>query len=475
MKHLMNPLRGHALRTPVRASLGFTATGVLARAIALAATALLTRLLSPEEYGLYPLYAARLSLVSVFATLGIGGGILYRGMQRVGVTRRTALVRRALLVSVLPFSVTAALCLLLAALAPSLWGMPLSLTVLLLLEIGAGIPQSLYAARCRFLYRARPYALITLSQAVLTPLLTVLLIRTLALGALSRILAPVAVAVAIALPLFVMLWRTREDGQTVAHGEGRVLLSEGVSLLPYALALCATEAVGRLVLGQTAGAAELSRYGIAFAIGTAPMLLVSGVQSVLQPWLMRKLAAAEGDAVRRLLRPLCLGVAAATVALTLLSPELLVLLAPPDYRAAELVAPVALSVLPHLLFLILSAAALQQGGRRTVRRMAVLSGALSCGLCLVLIPRYGAIAAAWMTALSYGLLALSQYIALRQTGAARVVDGGFLLALLAATAALSVLSAPLAPYPRLRLSLLAALGALTLRYILPYRRLLTEV
>lgn len=468
----------HTLRTPVRASVGFTLTGIASRGIALLSTAVLTRLLTPAQFGLYPLYAARLSLVNVFATMNLGGGILYRGMQRAGVSGRDAFVRRVLCIGAVPLLVTAAVCLLASRLFPAHWGMPTSITALMMLQIASGLPLTLFQGRCRFLYRPKAYALCSLSVALLTPIVTYWLIRGLSLGALSRLIAPAAVGVAVAVPLLVYLLRLpRGQGDTV-FPMGRYALSQGAILLPYALSLCAVEEVGRLLLGTHAGAGSLAVFGIAYAVGTAPMLLFSGVQAVLQPWLMRKLSAGEGASVRQVLRLVCLGVCALTVALSLAAPELIAVLAPASYaEALRYVVPISLSVLPHVLFLTFTAVALhrERAGRVTVA--AVLSGGVSCLLYALLIPRYGAAAAAPLSAVAYGLLALSSYAVMRRAGkdTASVLDGRYTLLLFFVTAGLCAVATRLYGVPVCRGVLLVLLLVLTAVSVFPYRRLLREV
>ncbi len=465
------------LRTPVRASVGFTLTGILSRLLALSSTAVLTRLLTPAQFGLYPLYAARLSLVSVFATMNLGGGILYRGMQRAGVSGRDGFVRRVLCLSAVPFLLTAAACLLASRLFPTLWGMPTSITALMMLQIASGLPLTLFQGRCRFLYRPKAYALCTLSVALLTPIVTYGLIRGLGLGALARLIAPVAVGVAAAVPLTVYLLRLPSPTDVPTFAMGRYALSQGALLLPYALSLCAVEEVGRLLLGSSAGAAALAVFGIAYAVGTAPMLLFSGVQAVLQPWLMRKLSSGEGATVRQVLRLVCLGVCASTVALSLVAPELIALLAPRAYAdALRYVVPVALSVLPHVLFLTFTAVALQRERAGWVTVAAVIAGGVSCLLYALLIPRYGAAAAAPLSAVAYALLALSSYAVMRRADAdtARICDGRYTLLLYAATAGLCLSAARLYALPPCRFVLLVLLCVATAACAFPYRRLLKE-
>ena len=70
------------LRVPAKASLWHISSSILARGIGVAVTPIFTRLLTPEEYGLYPLYNTWIGIISVIITLELTGAVIYRGLQK---------------------------------------------------------------------------------------------------------------------------------------------------------------------------------------------------------------------------------------------------------------------------------------------------------------------------------------------------------------------------------------------------------
>ena len=74
--------RKSGLRLPARASLWYVLSSAAARGVSMLGTPIFTRLLSPEEYGLYPLFNLWLGLFFAFATLELTGSALYRALQR---------------------------------------------------------------------------------------------------------------------------------------------------------------------------------------------------------------------------------------------------------------------------------------------------------------------------------------------------------------------------------------------------------
>ena len=70
------------LKLPAKASLWYIASSAISRTIGAAGTPIFTRLLTPEEYGLFPLYNTWLAVATVILTLELTGGVIYRGLQK---------------------------------------------------------------------------------------------------------------------------------------------------------------------------------------------------------------------------------------------------------------------------------------------------------------------------------------------------------------------------------------------------------
>lgn len=64
----------------VKAGIWFTICNVLQRGIQFLATPIYTRVLSPEEYGMYSIFTSWLSIMTVLASLNLSGGVFYNGL-----------------------------------------------------------------------------------------------------------------------------------------------------------------------------------------------------------------------------------------------------------------------------------------------------------------------------------------------------------------------------------------------------------
>ena len=350
-----NAKRLPTLRIPAKASLWYIGSSAIARLIGALSTPIFTRLLTPEEYGLYPLYNTWLGIFTVVITMEITGAAIYRGLQRHS-EDSDGFIRAALGRVLLFFGV---FCLLYAVFprgVNTLTGLDSGVTMLMLTEILGATVLSLYTAKARFEYRYRAVALINILTAMLTPLVSVSIIYLTDIRAQARIIASSVTAFALALPIFF----------TVVKGAGRVfnpeiwgyLLKRSLPLLPHYLAMTMILKVGELGVSRLYGAAALGKYSVALSLGMALTVVTGGVLSALAPWMLRRMKECDLFRVRELLFILTELVSLCCLGLLAVVPEALSLFSSSQYHAIlPAVYPIALSVIPTFL-----SSALMSGG-----------------------------------------------------------------------------------------------------------------
>ena len=410
------------LTVPARASVGFTVTGLLARGIGVLLTPLFSRLLTAEEYGLYSLYLTWLGIFTVLATLGIAGSVLYRGMQKYR-TDGAAFLCSASSLSALFFFVSLLLYLLFHAAIDRFTGLGMNLTLLLFMQIGANLSLSLFAAECRYRYRPLPYALFTLGGEVLSALAALLLIRYAPHPETARIYATLGVSLLFALPLTVL--RYRRGGCLFRREHLSFLLPFTLSLFPHYAASVLLSEGGRAVVGRRLGRAALAGYGISSALGLSLSFLSVGIGAAYQPWVMRKIAAGEGEKIADVSAHLSLLFTLLSSLSMLVMPEIFSLLAPAEYRESlPAVLPLALSVLPHFLSSVLAGILLTKENVRPVTTVTLAVALLSLLADAVLVPRFGAVASGFVTLGTAYLLFFLRLFTVRRAGVGRVLFFG---------------------------------------------------
>lgn len=408
------------LKLPARASLWSVISGLVARGVGVVGTPIFTRLLTPEEYGLYPLYTTWLSLVSVIITLGITGGVIFRGLQRYSKERERFLsATQGLLVTV--FVPVLLIFAVLGEYMSNLTGLPSDALYLMLMEILFSSVIAVSSARYKYEYNYKMLSFINVLSAIATPLFSVLILLTTPYRAEARIFGALGSALLIAIPQLVIL--ARRGGRFYDGEIWRYLLRVGVPLLPHCISSALILRVSEMVIGRAHGRESLGKYAVALSVGLALTVLTNGLGQVCSPWILRKLAAGKTDKIRELLG---IGVRALLLASLLLlsvAPELIAIITPVEYHdALPAVYPLALST--GAMFLSNMAMSGELYYERSARSSLPTVGValISLLLAVLILPRVDYRFSAVFTLVAYVLLAIFNSLTLEKMSGAEIVD-----------------------------------------------------
>lgn len=402
-KRLQNSKRLPALRVPAKASIWYVGSSAVARLLGALGTPVFTRLLTPEEYGLYPLYNTWLGIFTVIATLEVTGAVIYRGFQRYQDISEdfTSATLGLILTLSLSFSL---ICLLFRGTVNRLTGIDTGAVALMLLQIPATAIISLYTAKARFEYKYKSVALLNILTAVAIPLCAVGIIYATNIRGEARIIASSLTLTVTALPI---LLKTVNDSPRLFYiPVWKYLLFRSLPLLPHYFAMTMILKVGEISVNRLYGASALGKYSVALSLGMAMTVISGGILSSLSPWVIRRMK--DGDILRvrdllliltKLICITCLGILA-------LAPEALALFSSSAYHSIlPAVYPIALSVIPTFI-----SSALMSGGIYFEKSWlsalpAIISATVSAVLTLTLLPIIDYRFVSLFTLISYTTLA----------------------------------------------------------------------
>lgn len=380
------------LTTPARASVWYTASGVIERGIAFIFTPIFTRSLSREEYGLYSLYISWMGLFTIFVTLELTGNVIYKGLSKFK-GREDELISCSLGLMTVSALLVLTLFIIFEPYAVSILGLSRGVCLMLIAHVYANGVISLYSAKCRYSYKYKSQSLINLLQAAIPPTVAFMLINFTRVRAEARIISTMAVSVAVCLPLIVGI--TRRGGRLFKGDVWRYLIRFTLPLLPHFIATTVTAQAGKLFIGRFLGEGALAQYSIVFSMGFLLNLLTGGIQSALTPWINRKLRENAEEKIDRTAERAFVLLSIATLLGLCFSPEGLAFLAPPEYRGAlAAIYPLCISVLISFLVMLINAVMLyyEKGYLTTI--CSVIGAILSIALNYVFTPRLGYISAA---------------------------------------------------------------------------------
>lgn len=182
-------------------------------------------------------------------------------------------------------------------------------------------------------------------------------------------------------------------------------LALGLPVIPHLVAHWALNVVDRVAIQREMGAAAVGLYAVGYQIAQGVSLIATAVNNATVPSFYRAAARGRRDTLGRAWTPKLYALGAISLGVALLGPELAGLFAPPHYRrTAEFIPWVALGYWLLAAYYFPVNALFYAKRVRMIPVATITAAAANYVSNVTLLPRYGLIAAAWNTAISYGLL-----------------------------------------------------------------------
>ena len=382
----MEDIKGRPrLKVPAKASLWYIISSAVSRTIGAAGTPVFTRLLSPEEYGLFPLYNTWLSVATVIVTLELTGGVIYRGLQKFSNERDKFLSASfGLFLSV--FITICSLYFAFSGIINKITGLSTVIISFMIAQIFASAVIGFYSGRARFEYRYKSVALVNIISALGAPLLSILFIVLSKKRGEARVIGTALTLVICALPILYIILKS--SSVLFDKEIWRFLLRFNLPLLPHYLSMSLILRVGEITIGRVYGADALGRYSVALSVGMSLTMISGGLLSALSPWMLRKIKSGQIDKIRDFLLTLTKALSLLCLILLAFAPEAIQILTPKDFHSAlPAVYPLALTVIPTFLAGALTSGEMYYEKSGITALPSIIAAVISTVLSLFLLPR----------------------------------------------------------------------------------------
>lgn len=397
-----------ALRKLAGASAVYGLGSVLVRGLAFLLLPLYTRYLSPAEYGIVALTMTCTVVLGLIYPLGLRGavsrtwyeeGTEEERRERVG----TLWIAMVLAAGVMALALDRVGASLTAAVFPEVPFHPYLRFAVWTAFLGVlGItPLVLLQAQ----ERPRAYVLLTVGTALATTAVTVWMVVK-GRGAVGYLQGALIGAGLAAIPYLALT--LRQVRPVFRPGVLMPALAFGLPLVPHALAGWALEMSDRAILTRFLPLHDVGVYSLGYQLGAAMGLLTAAFNAAWVPFLFGTLKA-EGDEshprLARLVSYYALALCFLGLGWALLAEHVVPILAGPGFREAHRITPwVVGGYVCSGLYLVPTNLLFWQRRTRVIPLVTLAAGAANVGLNLWLVPRHGAIAAAWATLAAYAVL-----------------------------------------------------------------------
>ncbi len=364
--------------------------------------------LSPDDYGLLAILNTAIALIAGLLQLGLGATFfrMYRYEYETSRDRLSLLSTLTLLI--LGFSMLAVGALLFAV--PWLEGRHSAQGAAIAIALLAAVLQNLALpglAWLRVEARVTPFIVLSIISLLVSLLMTVACVKMLHMGlegALWGTCAGYSVVALATLPALLYHTGVRLRLDMVRH-----LLICGAPGVAALVATWMLQLSDRALLGALGSLPAAANYAIASSFGGALATLILAPFALAWPAILATLAR-KNDAphmFRITFRWFAFLLLFAAYSFSLAGGGIIMLCFPTTYQGAVALIPIiAVAFVFYGLHLFFSLGMALRGRTRLLFPLTLGAGVVNIGLNLYLIPRYGAMGAAWSTLLAYTLLAL---------------------------------------------------------------------
>ncbi len=381
-ERIIRSTSGEKIRLPAKASFYYIASTVLGKGASLLVTPIFTRAMSAAEFGAYSYYISVLSVVLLLSGAFLSPTVIYSGLGKFR-DEKSGFENSSILLTAV---ISTAICLVLFTFS-STFGVSRRLVAFIYLQIlfDSIVTAELLAGK--FSYDYTKVVTINLLSAFLSPIISLFLIFRYGMGAEGRIFGLLFASAALAIGLLLLRFGSL---RLPRKSHTAYLLRNSLPLFPGILARASMGWSDKLIIKARVGVEALAKYSIAHTVGMGLFGIIGALSSAINPWMIRKLSAGDGEKVFPVIKNLAEAISFASVFIIGLAPEIFSFLAPESYGDSTVtIVPFALSTVPYFLFGVASVFITYSEKTKFISLSSLLGALLNLGLNLLLISRLG--------------------------------------------------------------------------------------
>ena len=409
----------------VKASTAYTICNIIIKCLAFITLPLFTRIMSTEEYGLSTVYASTAAIVVIFTSLQLPYGTLSTAMVKFKNDREGYLASICGICCCLTFIYTL-LCYFFSENICNLLDLPVELIYLMGIEMLFATSIAAWMAYQRFEYRYKNVVILTVAIALFSTIISVIYVFLSEDKGLAKVYSNAFVTIIVGLYIFLLIIRKGKEFFNMTYW--KFALSFNIPLVPYYLSQIIFNQSDRLMINSICGRSDAAIYGIAYTLATILVFVVTSIHSAYTPWVFTRIDNNDFQSNKKVILLLASGVAFMLVVVIALAPEIVYIFGGDKYaKAIWAVPPIAISVLLLYYADLFDCFLFFYEAKIQLVFAAILSAVVNIFLNYIFIPRFGFIAAAYTTLISYMVLAIIDYyfmkkICIKHIGVREVYD-----------------------------------------------------
>ena len=410
IKGLLNKYKHSSVQ--IKAALWFAACSILQKGISFIVVPIFTRVLTTEQYGTYSLYLSWLQILTIITSLYLYYGVFTNGMNNYDTDRD----RYISSMQGLTLSITAVVFIVFLVTQntwSSVLGLAPHLIFLMFIEMAVTPALSFWSGRQRFEYKYRKLVIVTLGKSIVNPILGLIMVSLAEDKATARILSVVIVEVCFC--GIIMIYQFLKGKRWFDAKYWKFALGMAIPLLPHYLSGMILNKGDQIMISKMVSTSAVAFYSVAYNIGMLVQIFTNAISNSFTPWIYQRIKVDKYEKIPETINFLMLLVAAISLCLMLLSPELVLLFGSSGYAsAAYVIPPVAASVFFIFLYNILATPQFYFEKTSFLMVSSILAAIINLGLNYIFIKQYGYVAAGYTTLVCYVLYSIGHAIVSRR-------------------------------------------------------------
>lgn len=409
----------------LKAGLWYVIGNLLIKGIAFISTPLFTRLLSIDEFGTYSTYTAYESLLSVI----IGGGI-FASIKNAKFDYSESFddyVASALFITIIPFILVLMVGNLFIDVISPLIGLDQILLNVLIIQSYATAIITFNSVKYSINLQYKKFMLISLITSLASVSLSILFIFTIFNDdrLVARILGGAIPTIIIAVCLAFIIFRKRKLFNLDVW---KYSIPIGLPLVPHSLSQIILSVFDRVMINSIIGSTAAGIYSFTSNVGNLLFIIWNSLDQVWAPTFYQLMHDKNYNEIQGKSKIYVIIFSYFTIGMVTISPEVIMILAPKEYWVGrELVIPICISV--YFTFLYSFPVNVEYFFKKTkyISLGTLCAAILNVVLNFAFIPKFGFVAAAYTTLISYIALFIFHWLIAKRIFSKRLFNGVYML------------------------------------------------
>jgi len=391
-----------------KATLWFMVCSFAQKGLSFITTPIFTRLMTREQYGLYSVYISWLQILSIFATLRLDYSVFYKGMSKYP-KDRDGYASSMLGVTTGITSVLFVLYLIFHNQVNAVTDLNTIIMCALFGELYVQVAINFWSLRERYEFRYKSVILFTLFTTVMSSLLGVITVWATGGNGTAKIVASASVYIVCGLCIYILLLKRGKKFWNKEYAKFAVCFN--LPLIPNYVSAYVIDQSDRIMIQKLVNFEAAALYSVAYTVGGLVRIFTSALNNTLIPLQYHMLEKKEYKALNKNMVTVMICIAGLLLAVAAGGPEVIWILGGDEYmEATSVIAPVAASVFFSFLYNMLENIELFFGKNTFAVKISSVGVLANIGLNFLCIPKFGYVAAAYTTMISYFICAVGHIL-----------------------------------------------------------------